>query len=109
MNNNCKETNIIDTQKQNKEDYEVEKEELFEGINKNVITEKEQENIYPNCYHNIPYSTNKLGLVTVHHDYPEIPLMIQNIFANIAAESKVNTRATHLIQLPSKLSLHNWM
>ena len=40
MNNNRKETNIIDTQKQNKEDYEVEKEELFEGINKNVITEK---------------------------------------------------------------------
>ena len=47
MENNHENTNLVDTQEQNIKYTEVEQEELFEYMNKNLITEEELEHIHP--------------------------------------------------------------
>ena len=49
------------------------------------------------------------GLMTVHHNDPEICIDDPEYFSNIAADTKLDTRAKHYIQIPPKLAQHNWM
>ena len=72
MENTHKDNNLIDTQEQNIEDYEVEQEEFFEETNWNLITEEELEHIHSDLNHNFKYHAMNSGLMTVYHNDSEI-------------------------------------
>ena len=79
--------NLIDTQEQDIENSEVEKEELFEDKNENLITEEELEHIHAHPNQKFPYPTMKTGLITVHHNDPEDFIDNPEYFSNISAYS----------------------
>ena len=74
-----------------------EKEQLFEDINENKITEAELENIHLNINQNLPLLTMNSTLMNVHHNYPENFIDDPEEFCCEYKESKIQTSTTQVI------------
>ena len=110
MDNTTDDTHLIDA---HEEIYilDAEKEEIFEYLNENTITEEELEeleNIYTYIDHNFPSPTIKSGLMNTHNNDPDNFIDDPEYFCSITDDSYVNTKKTAK-QVPTMLEMHNWM
>ena len=87
MENNYEYTHLIDTQEQCVEDTDAEKEELFEDTNDTFHTEEELEHIRPDLNYNFHLQQWTQVSWKFIIMIQKLSLMIQNIFANIEANS----------------------